>query len=75
MEQRYDGLASAVQLLLEKHRENAPPEASFVLVGVELPDEPGEAAEWNLLYETDPPGWFYSVKLQGWSVLGIGEEC
>jgi hypothetical protein len=73
-EERYDQLLPEIQPLLDEHREDAPAEARFVLVGVELPDEPSEGDRWKLLYETEPSGWFYTVELKGWSVLGIGED-
>ena len=53
----------------ESHR------ARFCLLSVNVPAAPGQAVEWELSYETEPPSWHYTVTLQGWKPRAVLAEC
>lgn len=53
----------------------APQEARFLLKGIDLRELLGSLPEWELLYETEPPSWFFAVQMKGWQPVDVSVEC
>ena len=75
IEQRYLSLVPEVERTLDSYREDAPRDARFVLAGIDLPQVVDATTPWELLYNTDPKGWFYAVEVREWEPVGVSEEC
>jgi hypothetical protein len=77
LERRYEGLRPVVEQHLKSEATRVPsaPGAAFRLVAVDVPEQPGDLAEWALSYETLPPSWHFTVLMRGWSPSQVVAEC
>ena len=76
IESRYDALWPAIEGKLEVEARNLElaNDVEFSLVGLQVPDVPGDQAEWDLSYETVPPSWHFTVTVSGWSPVNVIAE-
>jgi hypothetical protein len=74
---RYADLLPSINLVLQdgftrsRPSSAAGPTDSFRLVCIDVPDNPGEAADWSLSYEGRPSGYHYDVQMTGWMPSGV----
>ena len=67
---RYDGLWPAIRGMLEAAARDHGLEAAtrFRFDCFSIPEQPGDTADWDLSYETEPPSRFYfNVMFKGWT--------
>ena len=72
--ERYDGLWPAVRDKLEAAARDfgLDGELRFRFDGLSIPEQPGDGADWELSYETEPPSRFYfNVLFEGWTPVMV----
>ena len=72
--ERYEGLWPAIRGLLEAAAQDcglaSTPQFRFVCLSIA--EQPGDAADWDLSYETDPPSRFlFNVLFKGWTPVKV----
>lgn len=51
------------------------PRVSFELASIAVPATLSERSEWELGYESSPPGWHFTVLFRGWQATEVVAEC
>src|SRR5262245_16252125 len=79
LESRYSALVPEVRAnLLEAaaaHPDLGGRGVQFKLVAVDLPAEVTNEMAWELLDESEPKSWFYTVQMRGWVPVNVWVEC
>ncbi len=71
---RYGGLWPAIRERLDAAARDYGLEGAtqFRFDGLSIPEQPGDTADWDLSYETEPPSRFYfNVLFKGWTPVMV----
>ena len=74
VEARYDGLWPTIRERLESAARDygLDGDQEFRLDGLSIPENPEEAADWDLSYETEPPSrYYFNVLFKGWTPMMV----